>query len=151
MQANLLPSAEEHERFDGIKLSKQLEGRLRVIARQATTVWFNCDRLDRLLAQYVGVLENCELIYAIDANGRQVSSNISIHSIDVSAYGQNLSNRPYTVSLSVLKNPAEHGAFACRIYTSQVTLHPCATILYAVTSGSTLLGYIATDITQVPE
>ncbi|MGB5324576.1 MAG: hypothetical protein WBN40_04015 [Pseudomonadales bacterium] len=151
MQASLLPSAEEVEFFDGIKLSRQFESRLRVIARQATTVWFNCDRLDRLLAQYVGILENCELIYAIGADGKQLSSNISIHSIDVSAYGQNLSNRPYTVSLSVLNNPAEQGAFACRIYTSQVSLHPCATILYAVTSGSTLLGYIATDITQIPD
>lgn len=151
MDASSLASAEDSLALDSLKLSKQLDGRLRVIARQSTTVWFNQDRLDRLLAQYVGVLENCELIYAIDANGKQVSSNISIHAIDTSAYGQDLSTRPYTVNLSVLNDPGAHGAFACRMYTSQVTLHPCVTILYGVTCRSTLLGYIATDITQSPE
>ena len=53
------------------------------------TVWFNRDRRDGLLASYIGVLDGCELIYAIDEGGRQVSSNIHVDSIDVSAYGQN--------------------------------------------------------------
>lgn len=130
---------------DGTELSRRFDGQLRVIARQSVTVWFNRDRLDQLLAEYVGVLENCELLYAIDANGTQVSSNIHTDIIDVSAYGQDLSRRPYVVSLYVLNNAAFHGAFACDAYLSQATQRPCITVMYGVTTGSSLLGFIAAD------
>jgi hypothetical protein len=126
-------------------LSQRFESRLRVIAKQSVTVWFNRDRLDRLLAQYIGVLEGCELLYAIDEGGRQVSSNIHASSINRDAYGQDLSRRPYTVSLSVLKNAAFHGAFWCDPYVSQVTRRECITVMYGVTSGESLLGFIAAD------
>jgi len=136
----------ENETQDNSSLSKRLEGRLRVIAKQSITVWFNRERLDRLLTQYISQLDDCELLYAIDENGRQVSSNIHVESIDVGAYGQDLSRRPYAVSLSVLNNVAAHGAFACGAYSSQVTHRPCVTVMYGVTSGTAVLGYIAADI-----
>lgn len=139
-------SAREYTSQDNTSLSKRLEGRLRVIAKQSVTVWFNRDRLDRLLAEYVGLLDDCELLYAIDATGHQVSSNIHVGSIDVSTYGQDLSRRPYAISLAVLNNAAAHGAFACGAYTSQVTYGPCVTVMYCVTSGDSLMGYIAADI-----
>lgn len=127
-------------------LSKRLEGRMRVIAKQSVTVWFNRDRLDRLLAAYVSQLDDCELLYAIDENGRQVSSNIHAQSIDVGACGQDLSQRPYVIRLSVLNNVAAYGAFACGAYTSQATQRPCVTVMYGVTAGESLLGFIAADI-----
>ena len=102
MLGSVSASFEHH----GEALSRRFDGRLRVIAKQAVTVWFNRDRLDLLLAGYAGLLEGCELIYAIDDSGRQVSSNIRSDSIDVSAYGQDLSRRPYAVRLSVLGNAA---------------------------------------------
>lgn len=126
-------------------LSQRLGGQLRVIAGQSVRVWFNRDRLDMLLSGYVGVLTECELIYAIDIDGRQVSSNIHTNSIDVSAYGQDLSRRPYAVSLSVLNDAAFGGAFACKAYTSQVSQHSCVTVMHGVTSNSSLMGYIAAD------
>ena len=78
-------------------------------------------------------------------DGRQVSSNVHAHSIDPSAYGQDLSRRPYAVSLSVLNNAAFRGAFLCDPYISRVTTRPCVTVMARVTSGSWLLGYIAAD------
>lgn len=141
----MLQSVRESYAQDGMRLSKRFDSQLRVLAKQSVTVWFNRDRLDRLLAGYVGVLEGCQLIYAIDVSGRQVSSNIHTNSIDVSAYGQDLSRRPYAVSLSVLNNAAFHGAFACNTYTSQVTMDSCVTVMYGVTSGTSLLGFIAAD------
>jgi len=134
------PDARTHE-----TLSQRFGGRLRVIALQAVTYWFNQERLDRLLAQYVGSLEGCELMYAIDRGGRQVSSNIFLTTIDTSAYGQDLSQRPYAVSLSVLSNPARPGAFACGTYVSQATGRPCVTVLYGVSAESSLMGFIAAD------
>lgn len=126
-------------------LSRLFDGRLRVIAKQSVTYWFNHDRLDRLLAQYVNSLEGCELLYALDRGGKQVSSNIFPASIDASAYAQDLSGRPYAISLFVLRNVTRHGAFACNAYLSQATQRPCVTVMYGVTSGPSLMGFIAAD------
>jgi len=126
-------------------LSQRFDGRLRVIAKQSVKYWFSHDNLDKLLAQYVGSLEGCELIYAIDQSGRQVSSNVHAKSVDTSTFGQDLSHRPYSVSLSVLRDVAFHGAFACDAYVSQATQRPCVTVMYGVTSAASLMGFIAAD------
>lgn len=141
----MLRSLQETFGKDYEALSKRLDRPLRVIAKQSVTVWFNRDRLDKLFAGYIGVLEDCELMYAIDADGRQVSSNVHARSIDTGAYGQDLSDRPYAVSLAVLNNVATHGAFMCNAYISKATRRPCVTVMHGVTSRSTLLGFIATD------
>lgn len=129
-------------------IGRYYDGQLRVIARQSVTVWFIRERLDRLLASYVNALEHCELLYAIDTDGRQVSSNVGPDGLDPDAYGQDLSSRPYSVNLRVLKNPLEHGAFACHRYISLTSQQPCVTVMYGVSRGSSLLGYIAADISQ---
>jgi hypothetical protein len=146
VEATMNTPARKYVAHESSTLSKRLEGRLRVIAKQSVTVWFNRDRLDRLLAEYVSSLDDCELLYAIDESGRQVSSNIYTNTIDGSAYGQDLSQRPYAISLSVLNSVAEQSAFSCGAYTSQATQRLCATVMYGVTSGASLMGYIAADI-----
>jgi hypothetical protein len=45
----------------------------------------------------------------------------------------------------VLNNAAFRGAFLCDAYVSQVTQRDCVTVMYGVTSGTSLLGYIAAD------
>jgi len=136
---------------DRVELSEQFDGRLRVIAKQSVTYWFSQEKLDKLLAQYIASLEGCELIYAIDQSGRQVSSNIHATSIDNSAFGQDLSDRPYAISLSVLKSVANHGAFSCDAYVSQATQRPCVTVMYGVTSGELFMGFIAADFYPAEE
>ena len=118
---------------------------LRLIARRSVRVWFNHGRLDRVLSENAGICPRCELLYAIDADGRQVSSNIRAGSIDPDAYGQDLSLRPYSVSLAVLGNAAFQGAFVCEPYLSQATRRPCVTVMYGVTAGQSVLGFIAAD------
>lgn len=134
------PLGKHHEKF-----SERFDGRLRIIAKSSVPVWFIRERLDRLLADRMTSLEGCELLYAIDIDGRQVSSNVLPESIDQGAYGQDLSSRPYTVRLSVLHNAIYGGAFACDAYVSRVTHRPCVTVMHGVTSGSSLLGFIAAD------
>lgn len=138
------------ERPSGV-LRRRFDGRLRVIAKQSVTYWFDQERLDRLLTQYVGALEGCELIYAIDQSCRQVSSNVYPDRIDAGAYGQDLSDRPYGISLSVMRDIARQGAFACDAYLSRATRRPCVTLMYAVTSDSSLIGFIAADFYPDPE
>ena len=102
--------------------------------------------LDQVLSEHIYLCSYYDLIYAIDIDGRQISSNIYADSLDRSAYGQDLSRRPYSVSLAVLNNPAFAGAFLCDTYLSQVNQRPCVTLMYGVTSGPTALGFVAADL-----
>lgn len=144
-ESNIYESSREPAERSRETLSQRFNGRLRVIARQSVTYWFSQDRLDKLLAEYIGSLEGCELLYAIDHSGRQISSNIHPTSIDRSAFGQDLSDRPYAVSFAVLRDVAFHDAFACDAYLSEVSQRPCVTVMYGVTSGPSLMGFIAAD------
>lgn len=119
---------------------------LRLIAKRAVRVWFNRERLDQLLSEHIYLCSYYDLIYAIDIDGRQISSNIHADSVDPGAYGQDLSRRPYSVSLPVLNNAAFGGAFLCDAYISRVSQRPCVTLMYGVTSGPTVLGFVAADV-----
>ena len=119
---------------------------LRSIARRAVRVWFNRERLDGVLSEVIRECFQCDLLYAIDTDGRQVSSNIHEDSIDPGSYGQDLSLRPYLVTMPSLSNAAFQGAFLCDLYTSQLTRRPCLTVMCGVTSGPTTLGFIAADL-----
>lgn len=134
-------------------LCAAFDGPLRRIARRAVRVWFNRERLDQVLLESAGESLQYDLIYAIDTGGRQISSNIHADSIDCSAYGQDLSRRPYSVTASVLNNAAFQGTFLCDVYISQVTRRPCVTVMRGVTWGAGILGFIAADfdLQQLPE
>jgi hypothetical protein len=119
---------------------------LRLIAQRAVRVWFNRKRLDQLLSEQVYLCSYYDLIYAIDIDGRQISSNVHADFVDRSACGQDLSQRPYSVNLAILNNAAFAGVFLCDAYTSQVTQRPCVTLMCGVTSGLSPLGFIAADI-----
>jgi hypothetical protein len=67
-------------------------------------------------------------------------------SIDPGSYGQDLSLRPYLVTMPLPGNVAFQGAFLCEMYTSQVSRCPCVTVMCGVTSGPTTLGFIAADL-----
>ena len=139
-------SLQDTVRDDHEALCTLLHAPLRSVARRALRVWFNRARLDQVLADHIGKCPHCELIYALDTDGRQVSSNVYAGRIDQSGYGQDLSRRPYSVTLSVLNNAAFQGAFLCDAYISQVTRRPCVTVMFAVTSGRTTLGFVAADL-----
>ena len=67
---------------------------------------FNRQRLDALLSEVIRDCLQCDLIYAINTDGRQVSSNIHEDAIDPGSYGQDLSHRPYLVTMPLLSNAA---------------------------------------------
>jgi hypothetical protein len=127
-------------------LSALFEAPLRRAARRAVRVWFNRDRLDKVLSETDPVALRYDLIYAFDTDGRQVSSNVHRGSIDRRAYGQDLSRRPYSITISVLSNTAFQRTFLCDVYISQVTQRPCVTVMRGVTWGTSTLGFIAADL-----
>lgn len=131
---------------DNEALCVQFEAPMRALAKRAVRVWFNRRRLDRVLGEAGDMRQVSDLLYAIDTNGRQLSSNVLKDRIDFSAYGQDLSQRPYSVTTTVLNNAAFQGAFLCDAYISQITQRPCITLMCGVTSGPTTLGFIAADL-----
>lgn len=127
-------------------LCAHYEAPLRMLARRAVRVWFNRERLDQLLADTLQHRLRCDLLYAINSDGRQLSSNVCQDHTDRGAYGQYLSQRPYSVTTSVLNNAAYQGMFLGDAYVSQVTRRPCITLMCGVTCGPTTLGFIAADL-----
>jgi hypothetical protein len=119
---------------------------MRVLARRAVRVWFNRGRLDQLLWESFPGFAGCDMIYAIDTRGIQVSSNVCEAAIDRAAYRQDLSDRPYHITIPHLNNAAFQGAFLCEVYVSRLTQCPCVTILRGVTVGTAILGFIAADL-----
>lgn len=130
----------------GEALCGRFEAPLRALARRAVRVWFNRERLDLALTENLDLRRCCDLLYAIDTDGRQLSGNVYRDSVDTGAYGQDLSQRPYSVSTSILHNAAFQGVFLCDAYISQVTRRPCITLMCGVTSAATTLGFIAADL-----
>lgn len=119
---------------------------MRALASRAVRVWFNHARLDQLLCENITEFLECDMLYAIDANGIQVSSNICEASIDRNAYRQDLSHRPYHVTIPHLNDAAFQKAFLCEVYISHLTQSPCVTVLRGVTVGPATLGFIAADL-----
>jgi hypothetical protein len=119
---------------------------MRALASRAVRVWFNRGRLDQLFCEDIKDFPECDMLYAIDANGIQVSSNICEASIDRGAYGQDLSHRPYHVTIPNLNDAAFQEAFLCEVYISRLTQRPCVTVLRGVTVGPVTLGFIAADL-----
>lgn len=131
---------------DNDALCARFEAPLRALAKRAVRVWFNRERLDQVLSGETTLRQRCDLLYALGTNGRQLSANIYRDSVDTAAYGQDLSQRPYSVTTSVLNNAAFQGVFLCDAYISQVTRRPCVTLMCGVTSGPSTLGFIAADL-----
>ena len=115
------------------------------MSERCAEVWFDHDKLDQVLMNLIFVFPYCELVYAFDPGGRQISSNIRKNSIDRHAYGQDLSKRPIAVSQSGPNAMELKGAFLCDPYVSQVSRRPCTTVMYRVTAGTAPLGFIAAD------
>jgi len=141
--SNSLTDTVQH---DDKALCAYFDAPLRELSRRVVRVWFNHERLDEALSKTLQPRLQYDLIYAIDTDGRQISSNVYKDSIDPGAYGQDLSQRPYSVPTAVLNNAAFRGVFVCDAYVSQVTERPCVTVLYGITSGPATLGFIAADI-----
>jgi hypothetical protein len=122
-------------------LAARLETSMAVLAELCARSWRDRDRLDEILRAALADMPVCQLIYAIDTNGRQVSSNVGRDAIDRGKYGQNLSRRPY------LSNAIPYKGFLL----SDVYLNAppdrrsCVTAVQAVVNGSNMLGFVAAD------
>lgn len=121
-------------------LAARLESPMSGLTERCAMSWRDRDRLDEILRAALADMPGCQLIYAIDTNGRQVSSNVGRDAIDRGKYGQNLARRPY------LSNAIPYKGFLLSdVYLSPPDRRSCVTAVQAVADGSTMLGFVAAD------
>lgn len=139
---------EDTIREQRVYLGEILEYPLRHLSQICSRHWQDQQGLDNSLKEYLvtSSKHRCRLLYAIDDNGIQFSSNISDKYIDSSIVGQDLSGRPY---LDKLADHAEGAFFLSDVYSDvyvdKRTNQPCITAVHQVDSVGGKLGYIAAD------
>ncbi|MBI1423809.1 MAG: hypothetical protein GC149_10125 [Gammaproteobacteria bacterium] len=121
-------------------LASLLKAPLEQLAAMATSCWDNAEILTQTLQSSLCKLPHCQLLYAIDTQGRQLCGNITRHGIDNTWRGQDLSARPYLQGILPFK-----GMTLSAAYLSQRSMQPCITALQAVRLEDRLLGFIAAD------
>lgn len=128
-------------------LAGAIESPLEVIADALAHLWTDIEAADRLLAHRKKTVPYCHLLYIMDVNGRQVSSNVSHEGRDSAWRGQDLSRRPFfNTSLPY------RGMILSQAYLSDRSLQSCITAIHAISLGDRLLGFLAADfnITDLP-
>jgi hypothetical protein len=137
MGDNWLQEAIEHQRAG---LSARLARPLARVAEQCAPAWDNPDALDRALADGLSAVSPCNLLYAVDTAGRQLSANVSPERVDTSLRGQDLADRPYLVSAVPCS-----GFLLSDVYISRISARPCVTAVQAVTQMGQVIGFVAAD------
>lgn len=121
-------------------LAATVNGPLAALAQECARVWPYADQLDPILQAAFPSVPNCQLLYAWDVEGIEISSMVQKNNIDPGWRGRDLSNRPY------LKNNLPFkGVMLSSVYRSEFSHEQCITALQAVSREDTLLGFIAAD------
>lgn len=121
-------------------LASLLKAPLEQLGEKCLTVWDQADILSATLQESLCKLPHCQLLYAINLEGRQVCANISRNGNDDRWRGQDLSLRPYLQGNLPFK-----GLVLSAAYLSQRSMQPCITALQAIRNDHGLLGFIAAD------
>lgn len=96
--------------------------------------------LDAVLAQGLGTISPCIMLYAINTDGVQLSANVCPGQLVTTVRGQDLSGRPYLAGTRPIA-----GCLLSDVYVSRATARPCVTAVQAVTQMGQIIGYIAAD------
>jgi hypothetical protein len=121
-------------------LSGYLEGFMADLSSKCAAAWANTGTLDTTLRNSLSEIPICRLLYAMNTEGVQVSSNISADSVDSSRLGQDLSTRPFlTEAVPYL------GFLLSDVYLSQIDNRSCITAVQGVARDGRMLGFVAAD------
>jgi hypothetical protein len=120
-------------------LTARLSSHLARIAQSLEKHIDDPDRLDAILLKALPSLAPASLVYVIDREGWQRSSNISPAGRDISKRWQNLSGRPYLIAASAAR------MLLSPVYISRVSEQPCITAIHCIQHGPHTLAYLAAD------
>ncbi len=124
-----------------LQLLAVLRHALEPVAVRCARVWSDGGGLDRVLQDALADMPHCQLLYVIDAEGRQISANVGRAGVATAARGQNLGGRPYLAG------------YACGsefllsdVYLSRISRRSCMTALQRVYGRcGAALGCLAAD------
>ncbi len=128
-------------------LTERVEAPMAALAESCAQVWDDSDPLDARLKAGFNQIPHCHLLYALNTEGIQVSSNVSAEGVEPECRGQPLSERPFhTGSLPF------RGLTLSSVYVSRYSHKHCITAIHAVTRDEALVGFVAADfnIEDVP-
>lgn len=120
-------------------LAKTIESPLEQIASKLAEVWPDSDQIDQLLSQQKTTVPGCHLLYTLDINGIQLSSNVG-EKLNSDWRGQDLSQRPFFNTALPYK-----GMMLSTTYLSIRNLKSCISAIYAVSKDEILLGFLIAD------
>lgn len=119
-----------------------------VFAQRCAEVWPDPDAIDAILREANKEIPYSHLLFVLNIDGIQISSNVEPDKTDTSWRGLDQSKRPY-----LMKNLPYRGVMLSSIYMSLRTHKQCITVLHSINRGDELLGFICADfsIADLPE
>jgi len=121
---------------------------LAVFANRCAEVWPDANALDTILLEARQEIPYSHLLFVLNIDGIQMSSNVELKHTDKEWRGLDQSKRPY-----LMKNLPYRGVMLSSIYMSLSTHKQCITVLHSINRGDELLGFICADfsIADLPE
>jgi hypothetical protein len=122
------------------EIKEALEPWMQSTAQKLIAVESDMDRVDETLALAIHEQAKCKLLYILDVEGSQRSSNITQTSVDPSARNQGLADRPYFTG-----NLPWRGITLSPVYAGKRDRELTITAMHAISDGERLLGFLAAD------
>ena len=121
-------------------LDRYLRSAMENLSAECASKWHEQAALDKALNDALAGMPLCGLLYAVDTEGIQVSSNVMPNLTDRAKFGQNLAARPF------LSNAVPYmGFILSEVYVSDIERRPCITALQAISGSQGMLGFVAAD------
>ena len=121
-------------------LTRYLRSAMEHLSAECAANWYEQAALDKALSDALSGMPLCGLIYAVNTEGVQVSSNVMPSLTDHTKFGQNLASRPF------LSNAVPYmGFILSEVYVSEIGRRPCITALQAIAGSEGMLGFVAAD------
>jgi len=100
------------------------------------------DALERVLEEAMRTLPYCKYLYVLDAEGRQITSNITRNDIQPDQYGRDRSGRPYMQGV----DDSENDFSLSNAYISRNKRRPTLTVVQQIRSrDGEIAGYLGID------
>jgi len=123
-----------------VALAQILSAPLACIAQRCEMVWGQRELLDRILSESLATVPHSVFLYALDANGVQISDNVSKTGLMPEHFGRDRSKRPY-----MREAVPSWGFLLSDAYLSERANRPSLTALQIVRRDDETLGYIGAD------
>jgi len=129
-------------------LAKIVNQPLAEVAVRCAEVWADPDAIDQVLLKAHVEIPYAHLLFVLNIDGIQISSNVEKDNADLTWRGRDQSQRPY-----LMKNLPYKGVMLSSLYMSLRTYKQCITVLHSINRGEQLLGFVCADfsVADLPE